>query len=522
MADDFDSIAAKYGGQTTPQAAPTAGLNDDFSHILARYGYEKIKSDPTAGEVALDLAKQIPTGLALGVEGIPAFPGRVMDVVGRVASPYIEKAADFLSPGKGAEMAAEEAKRQAFIASTKKQFGEPGLAKYLPDPMTEWGKSARNVSEFIPAAVAGAGYSVPKAIGVGAVTGGASEAGGRLGEGTAAEPYLRFGGALIGGFPAAKYAEKTTATTAARQAMDTAEEAGNRGFNQFRQAGFFFDPATTAPNYTVPLKLNLTSEGLTPRTAGKTWDVLNDIDSSPFVNPTQLQERYKELGSVAKKATDSEERRAARIAQERLLTFAENPPPGVVQGGDPAAGIAILRTANADWAAKSRAELLDQRIAAGELRAGANYSGLNLEAELRRRVGDLGKPEQAGGMRGATPGERAAFTAFGQGDISSNTRRYLKNLLGGGGGLGALAGAGAASGAGYYYGLDPLSTAGVIGLAGLGMAKYQNLSSLQRARELQLRLMQRSPSAVAAGIPGTRSGAPYTFAPPLLGDQGSD
>jgi hypothetical protein len=518
MADDFDSIAEKYGGPRT--AAPT-DPQDDFSHILARFANEKIKSNPTAGEAAWDVTKQIPTGLALGVASIPAFPGQVANLIGTAASPYIEKAADLLSPGKGAEMAAEEAKRQAFIASTKKQFGEPGLEKYLPDPTTEYGKSARTVSEFIAPAVAGARYSVPKAVGVGAITGAGSEAAGRAAEGTAVEPYARVLGAIVAGLPGAKYAEKATATTAAREAMDTAEAAGNQGFRQFRQAGFYFDPATTAPNYTVPLKLNLTSEGLTPRTAGKTWEVLNDIDSSPFVNPTQLQERYKELGSVAKKAgADTEERRAARIAQERLLTFAENPPPGVVQGGDPAAGVALLRRANADWAAKSRAELLDQRIAAGELRAGANYSGLNLENELRRRVGALGGPEQAGGMRGATEGERAAFTAFGQGDLASNTRRYLKNLLGGGGGLGALAGSAAAGGAGAYYGLDPLSYAGTVGLLGLGMAKYSNLSSLQRARELQLRLMQRSPSAVEAGIPGTRSGAPYTFAPPLFyGDQ---
>ena len=144
----------------------------------------------------------------------------------------------------------------------------------------------------------------------------------------------------------------------------------------------------------------------------------------------------------------------------------------------------------------SRAELVGQRIAAGELRAGANYSGLNLENELRRRVGSLGLPERQGGMRGATEAEREAFTSFGQGTFRSNAPRWIKNVLGGGGGLGATA-AGAAG-----FGAGVLLSASIRSLLrarrrwmGLGLAKYGNLNALRRAREFELMLL----SAIAVG-----------------------
>jgi hypothetical protein len=223
------------------------------------------------------------------------------------------------------------------------------------------------------------------------------------------------------------------------------------------------------------------------------------------------------LGSIAKKATDSEERLAANIAKERLLGFLENPPPWVVQGGNPAQGATLLKEANANWAAKMRAENLDRRITAGELRAGSNYSGLNLENELRRRVGVLSDPNVRGGF---SPAEQQAFEQYAKGNIASNAPRWIKNILGGGGGLGTLAAGTAGFGAGQYFGIDPLAQVGAVTLGGLGLAKYGNMRALNRARELQLMLLSRAPYAAQTGVPGTRAYGALTTLPPTLANLG--
>ena len=101
-------------------------------------------------------------------------------------------------------------------------------------------------------------------------------------------------------------------------------------------------------------------------------------------------------------------------------------------------------------------------------RAGSTYSGLNLENILRQRVGSLGLPERAGGMRGATEAEREAFTSFGKGTTLENARRYVTGLAGGRGGLGALAGISAAGGAGADFGPRSAHLRRTTGLAGLG------------------------------------------------------
>ena len=105
-------------------------------------------------------------------------------------------------------------------------------------------------------------------------------------------------------------------------------------------------------------------------------------------------------------------------------------------------------------------------------------------------------------------------------NLASNAPRYIKNFMGGGGGLGALAAGGAAAGAGSYYGLDPLSHAGLTIMGGLGLAKYGNANALRRARELELMLLSRAPSA--GSIPAVRSGAPLSLAPATLSTIGEN
>lgn len=121
-------------------------------------------------------------------------------------------------------------------------------------------------------------------------------------------------------------------------------------------------------------------------------------------------------------------------------------------------------------------------------------------------------------MRGTTEAERQAFLKYGKGDFFSNAPRWLKNLMGGGGGLGAAGAIGLAGGGSAYYGLDPGTYGSLALLSGLGLAKYGNQNALRRARELQLDLLRRAPSA--GEIPGTRLGAARVLVGPTLGTLG--
>jgi len=493
--------------------------------------YADIGAGPTAGEVALDVAKQIPSSLIAGVEQIPAAPAHAANLITGLVGPYIEKAADYFRPGKGAEMQEAELQRQRLMAQVKGLKGT--AADYLPEPKTPLGKVVRTAGEVIPAAIAGSSYSIPRALAVGAGTGALSEVGGQAVEGTDLETPVRVGALVVGGHVGGRLAERG-ATTGALEAGKTAARTGaDRGYQAFRDADFTINP-NLATDFATTTRADLVSTGRNKVTAPKTLEALDEIKVTPHTNPTEIQRDYQMLGHVAADNTASAaDRMAARIAQERLLSQVEtkgaaNLQPGGTAYATPGGSVAFARTlpdeavatfqkANQDWAALKRAENLDQRITKGELRAGSNYSGLNLENELRRRVSVLADKDVG---RGFSPAERAAFAKYGEGTLGSNTARYMKNFLGGGGGLGALAATGAGFGAGQYFGLDPLTYGSGTALAGLGLAKYGNMRALNRARELELMLLRRSPSAQAAGIPGTRSGGAGSVLAPTLSTLG--
>jgi hypothetical protein len=493
--------------------------------------YADIGAGPTAGEVALDVAKQVPSSLIAGVEQIPAAPAHAANLITGLVGPYIEKAADYFRPGKGAEMQEAELQRQRLLAQVKGLKGT--AADYLPEPQTPLGKVVRTAGEVIPSAVAGSTYSIPRALAVGAGTGALSEVGGQAVEGTDLETPVRVGALLVGGHVGGRLAERG-ATTGALEAGKTAARTGaDRGYQTFRDADFNIHP-DLGTNFARTVRTDLENTGRNEITAPDTLKALNRIEAKPFATPQEIQRDYQMLGHVvADNTAKASDRMAARIAQERLLTEVETKGaqhlmPGGTAYATPGGSVAFARMvpeeavqtfqkANQDWAALKRAENLDQRITKGELRAGSNYSGLNLENELRRRVSVLADKDVG---RGFSPAERAAFEQYGRGNVFSNAPRYIKNFMGGGGGLGALIGGAGAVGAGQYFGFDPATAGGATILGGLGLAKYGNMRALNRARELELMLLRRSPSAQAAGIPGTRSGGAASVLAPTLSTLG--
>jgi hypothetical protein len=485
------------------------------------------KQEPS---VALDVAKQIPSGLALGAEAIPAAPAQALGFIGRQIERFF--------PGDP-----EARQRREELLKVIEENRKGGIASLLPKAETPEGEVARDVSQFIPGFVLGgakalapgqtvAQYAKTEApriaglAGAGATAGLTSQAAGAGTAAVAGEEYRPVGelvGGLIGGTTALRRVE-TAATKRALPEIEkqTAEYTGKL-YDQFRASGLSYRPQV-GQNFSQTIKGELHAAGLTDsdQVASGTWKALtNALENKAAVSPQDFHSLYQELGHVAKSPIESQ-RLAARQAQERLLQLMENTPQGALTGNvnAPAQAVAALREANQNWAALKRAEAASKRIAKAEDVAGSTFSGLNFENQLRQKFAPMINPLRP--MPGLSPHETETIRQFVRGTGEANKLRYIGNFLGGGGGSvgGAAAsalGAGGGAGLSYLTGGDPLAGS-IIGsgapLAGLGLRLAANRGALTRARAIEELLLSRSPYAA----PRLRAVNPaYPVAPAIAG-----
>lgn len=149
-------------------------------------------------------------GLMKGVSGVVGGVSDLMSAAGKGAGYAITKPAEWagvLTPEQGADIRGELPGEQSPMGSeniNKNLLGAAGaLGANTNPPQTGLGKATENVASFIPQAVAlgpagGAGTVARSALKYGLVPGLTSEAAGQATEGTAAEPYARMAGAVLG------------------------------------------------------------------------------------------------------------------------------------------------------------------------------------------------------------------------------------------------------------------------------------------------------------------------------------
>jgi len=180
------------------------------------------------------------------------------------------------------------------------------------------------------------------------------------------------------------------------------------------------------------------------------------------------------------------------MAIDAIDDFLENPTDAALVAGQDvsraAEAGAAYKEANANYAAAKRSDLLAGKVERAADSAGKANSGLNLDNQLRQRIDEiLARPKEG---RGFTEREIAFLRSISRGEFGENAARYVGNLLGGGGGLGAaLTGilTGQAAGApalGTAIGLA-VPTAGFIGKklsAALTQRKIDLIDAMTRAR----------------------------------------
>lgn len=188
-------------------------------------------SPPDAAPVSTweDVYKGAAGGLGRGVAGLAGIGG----TVGNLARSGLSKLGvsdETLDTGAAIARRVGRAIPQAAILSGPDSGDvQKAIESYtgpLYQPKTVPGQYASTIAEFAPGMAIGGGGIVPRAVNTVAGALG-SETAGQLTKGTAAEPYARFAGGVVGGVGGAKAITPAAAPSAARQGfVDTLEREG--------------------------------------------------------------------------------------------------------------------------------------------------------------------------------------------------------------------------------------------------------------------------------------------------------
>jgi hypothetical protein len=308
-------------------------------------------------------------------------------------------------------------------------------------------------------------------------------------------------------------------------------QAGDAGYDQARRMGVDYNPNVVA-DLAAQTQAALDRDGFNIRTARNTVSVLRDLQRIPKTGPgersvVQLDDLHtarKTLRRIPKGPDYDQDREAARRVIERLDQFSEEPPaagvlagpadfqraqqragsgisgnrPGTGQGGfGPQAqqiaeerarqAGAIQKEARANWAAMERSKEVAGKQKYAQWRAWASNSGANIDNNLRNRVTDLLIDIDKGRTKGFSKAEQEELIGFVKGSKTRNFSRKVANLLGGGGGLGALLTGGVA---GAYAGM-PAALA--LPAFGLGTKATENALARGAMRKLDETVRKRSP-----------------------------
>jgi hypothetical protein len=264
--------------------------------------------------------------------------------------------------------------------------------------------------------------------------------------------------------------------------------------------------------------------GIDRDTSPKSFNALDVLDrrlsEKPQITTEDIEIARRKLDSAASDFNNKTDQKTAGLLRKGLEGFIENPPPRAVPNerfDDAMRAAGLMKEARGNYGAAARSETLDKLAEKADRQAAVANSGLNLDNTLRQRVNSLlNDPKK---IRGFSDEEKAALNEVAMGTPSRNAIRYASNLLGGGGGLGAVT-AGLASGILGAAAGGPAGAAlgGVPPVLGLLAKKYSagaTRNALETANEM---VRQRSP--MYEGILSQQSPIPlpdyYRLGFPLL------
>jgi hypothetical protein len=286
---------------------------------------------------------------------------------------------------------------------------------------------------------------------------------------------------------------------AAAPSREALKDAANSAYDAVRDSGVTYNPVAVGQRMDAMKSVLERTMGIDRDTSPKSFGALDTLErrisEKPQANIDDIEIARRKLDAAAKDFNNPTDQKTAGILRRGLEGFISDPPPGAVPEGkfdDAIRAAGLMKEARGNYAAASRSETLDKLAEKADRQAAVANSGLNLDNTLRQRVNSLlNDPKK---IRGFSDEEKAALNEVAMGTPSRNAIRYASNLLGGGGGLGAVT-AGLASGILGAAAGGPVGAAlgGVPPVVGLLAKKYSagaTRNALESANEL---VRQRSP-----------------------------
>lgn len=458
---------------TTPEASPEAP-----------------QQAPQQDDTLTDVAKSAPTGVLKGLIGLAGLPGDLSEYGAR----GLDVATRFIGNKLGIDI--PERPNQPFrFGAGDIQKGIENITGPLHEPQTTAGNYAQTAGEFLPGIVGGPEALASKLVTRVAAPALASEAAAQATKGTAAEPWARLGGAVLGSVGAARALRPAPA---AIPAADEIRDASRAAYAQARNLGLEIHPAPVV-QVAHGIEQDLTNLGLTARNVPETYGVIRNLQNPPpgsVMRATDFENARQELVQALNNPTNRREAVAARTAINHLDNYLANIPARDVLQGDAARASELFRNARANWAAASRADTVGGKLELGDLNAATANSGQNIDNATRQAVKQLIRPDKNGRTLATKMGfndeEIAQMNRVARGTFTGNLARFTSHLFGGGGGLGAFIAAGAGALIGGPSGAVTLPA------AGYALKAISNNSTARQARILDALVRSRSPAAQAA------------------------
>lgn len=402
--------------------------------------------DPETGQM-IDTAQREAVGRTIE-QRTPGVGGALMRT-GRVADDFVRGAADMATFGTADEISAalSGGDYEANLEAERAQDDAGGAARFS-------GQMAGGLA--LPTMAA---RTLPAAIGQGALMGGAYGFGSGEG-GTAARAENAAYGAAVGG--AASGAVQSVANVvgkrAARAAIPTNDElksAAQRAYQAADDAGIIFKPKGIF-NLAAKARSDLTDFGYHPQLQPRIKAVFDEMVNLSRGNVTlKGMDTLRKMTAAAGQSTDASERALAAKIIDRIDDFVQNASPDEILTGNAKAGQEALGVARDMWRRLKKSQMVDDKVAAADLRAASTGSGGNADNATRQNIRQiLTSPKQSRGMTGA---EKKAAETVVRGTIPQNAARLAGKLSPEGNGLMAALGLGGA------YAAPTLAIPGMIG-----------------------------------------------------------
>lgn len=443
--------------QDMSDADLASALHRKFYSDMPRADFDQklgLAATPQQVDPAMDVVKSGAANLGRGVIDMLGVPGNIGGWVARGA-----EAAGVPEDYRKAfgQMAAATPMLRSFTGPTSDDI-QSKVEKYTGpfyEAQTALGKYVGSVARMAPAAVLPGSLAAKTANVV--LPGVASEAAGQAVQGTqyeSYEPYARAAAGLAGGAAASRVGRVNASTTqrAAGSVDDRiaeVQEAATRGYQSPAIAAVEFRPGVVDALVNTSLR-QLDRARFNDRLAPQTRGILEDL-RTPMGRPgwsgpgfhtiEDLQTARQQLSTVAGNFANPTEQAAASRAIENITSYLTRMPQHHLSRGNAAEAGQAWNNARANHAAAKTAQKVQDKLYAAEGQAASANSGANAGNASRQKLRTLlTNPKQG---RGLTEAEGELIEQAVQGSRLANALRTGGNLLGGGGGLGALVTGGA-------------------------------------------------------------------------------